>query len=923
LTPGTYNLITSTTLSGSLSNFTLNTTSLDGDTLSLQIVGNNLQLVVTGAAPPSAPQYTLVATTTAGVTALHAGGTTTVTSTITNVGTGTADTLNYTNLGVSTSTGTLVDTPTSGTLVQGASGTNTGTYTAGATGTTVTITPTVGSVTGTSTGSGTLVSTTSGSLVVYTGQGVWTSTTSSTWGGISAAPANWTATGGTPGLDSNFTNTDSAAFNTVGASQGVTVSLNGAKPSLNTISFNTTGGGYTLAQGTGTGSFTLSNSGTLSAAITDSGTGGASNTISAPITLASNLNATVATSDTLTLSGTITGAGKSVTKNGQGTLVMSGQNTYSAGTTVVTGTVVAGSSTTISGSTIFSGPFGTGLLAMSNGTTLNDNGTPITLANALTLNGTITLGGAGSLTFDGTSLSTPSTVSLLGNTTLVVNNTTTIDDAINSGSFSLTTAGTGNLNLLGATTGTGSTTIASGTVTISSGNGLSSGGINLAGGTLQYTGSTSGTLNQNITVTTGMGTIYHSGTGLLTLSGTINKNGTTFRVSGGRNRITGQIVGSSPGSDVVYDSASTTELDSPSTYNGPTTISGSSTLLTGVNNALPSPAPYTPLTLGAASDTGAMTNTLDLMGNSQTVASITTAGSGVNQVISSNAVFGNVQVGSGASASPGNLTVNVTGTTTDTYSGLLGDSSGSRAANNFSLTKSGTGVLALTGANLYSGGTTISTGTLIVSNTTGSATGSGAVTLNTGASLVGTGSINSTSTSLSGTITAGAGGLATTGSLTLATTGTTTFSNASLTFNLSGTTLGQSNEVNLGSTGSVMFGSGTTLTFNLVGTGASNPIAAGTDYILFTAASAGQYGDLNLTLSGTTNVISNFNIVFTGSTGSQTNQQYYGNSYIFLAAGTGNIEIAVIPEPGTWALMLGGLALLVLYQRSRRSKNNL
>jgi len=33
-----------------------------------------------------------------------------------------------------------------------------------------------------------------------------------------------------------------------------------------------------------------------------------------------------------------------------------------------------------------------------------------------------------------------------------------------------------------------------------------------------------------------------------------------------------------------------------------------------------------------------------------------------------------------------------------------------------------------------------------------------------------------------------------------------------------------------------------------------------------------------------------------------------------------NIDVEVVPEPGTWALMLGGLVLLVVCQRLRRSK---
>ncbi len=66
------------------------------------------------------------------------------------------------------------------------------------------------------------------------------------------------------------------------------------------------------------------------------------------------------------------------------------------------------------------------------------------------------------------------------------------------------------------------------------------------------------------------------------------------------------------------------------------------------------------------------------------------------------------------------------------------------------LTKIGSGTLTLTGANTYAGGTTVSAGSLVVSNSTGSGTGTGAVNVNagtlgghgvvTGAVTIGTGS---------------------------------------------------------------------------------------------------------------------------------------------------------------------------------------
>ena len=52
---------------------------------------------------------------------------------------------------------------------------------------------------------------------------------------------------------------------------------------------------------------------------------------------------------------------------------------------------------------------------------------------------------------------------------------------------------------------------------------------------------------------------------------------------------------------------------------------------------------------------------------------------------------------------------------------------------------------------------------------------------------------------------------------------------------------------------------------------------------------------------------------------------YYANSYLKLVSngpGAGyNIDVEVVPEPSTYALLLGGLALLVVFQRARRRNN--
>jgi autotransporter-associated beta strand protein len=74
--------------------------------------------------------------------------------------------------------------------------------------------------------------------------------------------------------------------------------------------------------------------------------------------------------------------------------------------------------------------------------------------------------------------------------------------------------------------------------------------------------------------------------------------------------------------------------------------------------------------------------------------------------------------------------------TTNTFAGYIGNSGVT------SLIKVGTGTLTLSGTNSYSGGTTVSSGILLVNNTNGSASGSGTVAVNSGGTLGGTGIIS-------------------------------------------------------------------------------------------------------------------------------------------------------------------------------------
>jgi autotransporter-associated beta strand protein len=98
--------------------------------------------------------------------------------------------------------------------------------------------------------------------------------------------------------------------------------------------------------------------------------------------------------------------------------------------------------------------------------------------------------------------------------------------------------------------------------------------------------------------------------------------------------------------------------------------------------------------------------------------------------------------GSDALTIGGNVTLNGFNTLTfnnaaqTTISGQIGESSTSI------LIKLGNGELQLTGANSYTGGTLVQSGTVRINNTTGSAFGAGAVTVASGATLTGSGIIS-------------------------------------------------------------------------------------------------------------------------------------------------------------------------------------
>jgi autotransporter-associated beta strand protein len=124
-------------------------------------------------------------------------------------------------------------------------------------------------------------------------------------------------------------------FGSATTSGTATVTLDGSH-TLSGLTFNDTAGSYSITTGTG-GNLTLV---ATSGAVTLANSGG-SHSISASVALGSNLNVTTAVGSKLAISGPVTqvNTGTSLNLGGSGTLVLSGSDSYSGGTTVNSGTL--------------------------------------------------------------------------------------------------------------------------------------------------------------------------------------------------------------------------------------------------------------------------------------------------------------------------------------------------------------------------------------------------------------------------------------------------------------------------------------------------------------------------------------------------------------------------------------------------------
>ncbi len=442
----------------------------------------------------------------------------------------------------------------------------------------------------------------------------------------------------------------------------------------------------------------------------------------------------------------ISGSGQ-VEKSGDGTLTLSGSNTYTGGTTINDGTLIATSVDAL----------GSGDVTDNATLALNTGGT---FDNTISGSGKVEKSGDDALTLSGANSYTGGT--LISGGTLIASNVEALGtgDVTNNATLELNTGGdfTNNisgsgqvvksgdetLTLSGSNTYTGGTTINDGTLVATSVDALGSGDVT-DNATLAL--NTGGTFDNTIS---GSGKVEKSGDDALTLSGANSYTGGTL-ISGGTLVASNvEALGSGDVTDnatlalntggtfdntisgsgqVVKSGDDVLTLSGSNTYTGGTTISGGTLIASNVD-ALGTGDVTNDATLELNTG-GDFTN--NISGNGQVVKS----GDDTLTFSGSNTYTGGTLISSGTLVAND---VNALGTGDVTDNATLELNTGGDFTNNISgsgqVVKSGDDTLTLSGTNSYTGGTTISGGTLVATNVealgTGDVTNNATLELNTG-----------------------------------------------------------------------------------------------------------------------------------------------------------------------------------------------
>ncbi len=568
-------------------------------------------------------------------------------------------------------------------------------------------------------------------------------------------------------------------------------------------------------------------------------------------------------------------------------------------------------------------------------------------APALTLNAAVTRGGGILQMGDGSSsgnsvmrgvevysLSGGGTVSssnTVGNATtgtLTINNgnganfSGIITEAGGTGIIAVTKSGNGTQTLSGNNIYSGLTTVSAGTLTLSGNNSLSSGGVTIS----------AGTLNVNNANALGSGTFTWSADSFL------NNTSAAAVVNAGNNPVTLNNIGT------VYTFGTSGSTSANNLDLGTGTVTASSSrridvLGTGVT-----------LAMGTLDNQGAATsrtftfngagNTIQLRGfriaNAASQTTTTLAGT-ADLLISG-------QIDNGASGFANTLAVTGNGTTTfngnNIYTGLTTVASGSvlKIGNATALGTTDAGTTVSSGGKLDLNGQTTAealnlSGTsatdALVNTAAGPATVTGAVTLGSAAVYINAGTNGSIT--LSGGVGDGGAskGIGLQGNGTVILSGASTYTGA--TKITAGTLLlGAANVINNSATNTIVLSGGTlqsafsqNLALATLSLTASSTLNLSTGGIFAFADSSGSSWTGTLSIVGTFTDSSSvrFGSSNTGLSSVQLSQILINGSMASIDTG-GYLFIAPVPEPATYAALAGALSLVgtIIYRRRRRSE---
>ncbi|MBD8051741.1 YDG domain-containing protein, partial [Limnohabitans radicicola] len=497
-----------------------------------------------------------------------------------------------------------------------------------------------------------------------------------------------------------------------------------------------------------------------------------------------------------TFSGEISGANAVFTKDGAGTLTLSGASTFMGGIIVNAGTLKLGanphatvSNDTVGGGNLFGSttdsPLGLGAITINAGATLDTNGFDISAKYSVN-NPTVYMVGASaasqaklinssttaSTVYSGISLTNAATVNDMSNVIAQVGGSGTltilgsvVDGAgTNYAGLQIGDVGyAGKVILQSNNAFHGNVSVNFGTLQIGYGTSLGSGDVSVnSGAVLDLNGqsvSGTGTLTLNGTGIGGGGALINTsaspatypglialagnasvvgdtGTIALTATGTVTGSGFGLTLGGAQGGSLASIIGTDTGT-LTKTGSGTWLLSGANTYSGATAIQAG-TLQAGSATAL-----------GSGTVTVASGAVLDLNGQTLTsTGALTLNGTGIasgGALINSSATpatyAGLITLGSASSVvgDTGAIALTATGTLTGSGLGLtLGGAQGGSLASIIgtdtgTLTKSGAGTWLLSGLNTYSGATSIQAGTLQAGSAT--AVGSGTVTVASGAVL--------------------------------------------------------------------------------------------------------------------------------------------------------------------------------------------